>query len=664
VDPGRTYAPCMPGVSDAASASLTRARPFRPSHDSLVAAGLAATVAATAAAHGAYFPTAWGWTAMAFGSVALLALIVRPRIALGRLELASAGALLALTAWVGASIAWSTSPPGSVLEFERMLVYATALPALLLTARRRGVTLLVGGLLAGIAGVCTYSLVTRFFPERLAISSQFAVNRLEQPLGYWNSLGAFAAMGILLALGVALRTRSLVARALAAASLPILACTLYFTFGRSAWIALGLALLTALLFDARRLQLVTGMAVLAPAPVIAVWVASRQHALTSRSPLLSQASHEGHRLAPVVLGLAALAAVSAAAFGFVEARIHVPRAGRIAYACALVAVAVVGAAAIWASYGSPWAIAQRGYHAFTAPPATGGSAPVPAAGAAAGRVDLNKRLFSFYGNGRPQYWKVAWRQAAAHPVGGAGAGTFEIAWDEHRTFPGDVRDAHGLYIETLGELGWVGLGLLVLLLALPVVAAVRARSQRFVGAVVGAYAVYIVHAVADWDWELTAVTLAALALGGILLVCARPEEGRVEVPTVARFASAAVLAGAIVFAFVGLVGNLALSESNKAEAAENWARAETQARKATRWAPWSSEAWKQLGEVQLQTAKLGAARASFRKALAKDPEKWDLWLDLAFASTGRARQAAARRAYELNPLSPEIAAVKPALGLG
>jgi tetratricopeptide (TPR) repeat protein len=163
---------------------------------------------------------------------------------------------------------------------------------------------------------------------------------------------------------------------------------------------------------------------------------------------------------------------------------------------------------------------------------------------------------------------------------------------------------------------------------------------------------------------LTAVTLAALALGGILLVCARPEEGRVEVPTVARFASAAVLAGAIVFAFVGLVGNLALSESNKAEAAENWARAETQARKATRWAPWSSEAWKNLGEVQLQTAKLGAARVSFRKALAKDPEKWDLWLDLAFASTGRAREAAARRAYELNPLSPEIAAVKPVLGLG
>src|SRR4029453_15843494 len=105
--------------------------------------------------------------------------------------------------------------------------------------------------------------------EARAFPSQCAVTRLEQPLGYWNSLGAFAAMGILLALGVALRTRSLVARALAAASLPILACTLYFTFGRSAWIALGLALLTALLFDARRLQLVTGMAVLAPAPVIA-----------------------------------------------------------------------------------------------------------------------------------------------------------------------------------------------------------------------------------------------------------------------------------------------------------------------------------------------------------------------------------------------------------
>jgi Tfp pilus assembly protein PilF len=123
------------------------------------------------------------------------------------------------------------------------------------------------------------------------------------------------------------------------------------------------------------------------------------------------------------------------------------------------------------------------------------------------------------------------------------------------------------------------------------------------------------------------------------------------------------LLAASCFAFVGLLGNIALSASSRAADQEHWSRAESQARKATRWAPWASSGWEALGQAQLQQAKLAQARRSFRKALEHDPHDWELWLDLAFASSGRERQAAARRALELNPLSPEIAAVRPALGL-
>ena len=58
-----------------------------------------------------------------------------------------------------------------------------------------------------------------------------------------------------------------------------------------------------------------------------------------------------------------------------------------------------------------------------------------------------------------------------------------------------------------------------------------------------------------------------------------------------------------------------------------------------------------------------AARANFRKAIAKDPNNWLLWDDLASASTRGTWQAPARRALELNPLAPELGAFRQALGV-
>ena len=80
-------------------------------------------------------------------------------------------------------------------------------------------------------------------------------------------------------------------------------------------------------------------------------------------------------------------------------------------------------------------------------------------------------------------------------------------------------------------------------------------------------------------------------------------------------------------------------------------------------APWSSQGWEALGQAQLEQGMLVKARQSFRQGIAKDPHNWNLWLDLAFASRGKEKHAAALVALRLDPLSPEIAAVKPALGL-
>ena len=105
----------------------------------------------------------------------------------------------------------------------------------------------------------------------------------------------------------------------------------------------------------------------------------------------------------------------------------------------------------------------------------------------------------------------------------------------------------------------------------------------------------------------------------------------------------------------GLRGNLALAASGNAAAAKDWARSAHQARTAHRWAPWSSEPWRLLGEAQYAEGQFAAARTSFRKAIAKDPQNWFLWAELGVSSDGRASRVAIRRALELNPLAPELA---------
>jgi O-antigen ligase len=117
------------------------------------------------------------------------------------------------------------------------------------------------------------------------------------------------------------------------------------------------------------------------------------------------------------------------------------------------------------------------------------------------------------GGNRPWYWHVAWSQASDHPVAGRGAGTFELAWLEERPIEESVLDAHSLYLETLAELGVVGLGLLALALAPPLVAAFRGANA----AAAGAYVAFLFHAGVDWDWEMPAVTVAGLLCGAAIL---------------------------------------------------------------------------------------------------------------------------------------------------
>jgi tetratricopeptide (TPR) repeat protein len=191
---------------------------------------------------------------------------------------------------------------------------------------------------------------------------------------------------------------------------------------------------------------------------------------------------------------------------------------------------------------------------------------------------------------------------------------------------------------------------------------VRARERSLTPIAAGAYVAFLVHAGVDWDWELSAVTLAGLLCGVAVMIAARSDGNSVDLGR-SRYALAGLGAAVTAVAIIGLLGNIPLSHAGKAVRAGKWAEARSEARKAIRWEPWSADGWRRLGQAELGLHQLTAARRDLRTAIQKDPRNWDRWFDLALATSGTERRRAIESALALNPHSPEIAEFISGVGL-
>jgi O-Antigen ligase len=632
------------------------ARPLLPDSAALLPAlgvGVPAALAFVAptlasAANGGYFPTQWGWSAIALLLVVGTAVVVRASLALGPLEWTMLGGLVAFAAWVALSTVWSVSSAQPVLEAERDLVYVAAVAALFCVASRRSFPWVAGALLAAIYSVAMYPLATRLFPGQLVAYPPSIGYQLAAPFGYWNALGVFVAMGVLLAVGFAAHGRTAALRAASAAALVPLACTLYLTFSRGAWLALAAAAVVVLALDPERLRVGVVVLALAPAPALGIVLASRSHALTRQGAELAAAARDGHRVAAALVALTLVQAAVSLSLHGVARRVALHRRVGLAAATLLVVLGGVGGGLAIARAGGPTKLVGTAYDAFVSPERPTGQ-------------DLNSRLVNLSGSGRADYWRVAWREFTENPVLGGGAGSYERYWIRDRPNAFFARNAHNLYLEVLAELGPIGLLLLCVGLGTPLVAAVRLRRRPLVAAVAGAYVAFVLHAAIDWDWQMGGLTITALLCGGALVVAARPERSARPARTLTvpvRAAALALVVPLVAFAFVLQVGNAAIANAARAADRGDAARATAQARRAKGWNPWSYQPWELLGEVELARGDLRAARESFRTALAKDHSNWSLWLDLAKATKGRARRQALARAAELAPRSPEIAELR------
>jgi O-antigen ligase/polysaccharide polymerase Wzy-like membrane protein len=384
-----------------------------------------------------------------------------------------------------------------------------------------------------------------------------------------------------------------------------------------------------------------------------VALAATSSALTHAASKVGPTASEGHRLTLVLAVSAIGLAGTVWALAWLERRFEPSAAmAKAGHRTALGVVILLIVVAI-VRFGSPIAIAGDMYDRFNAPPPGGFNGTSTHVG-----KNLNLRLFSLSGNARAGLWRIAWRDYRHHDLLGSGAGSYEAYYLQQRTSGLQVRNAHNLYLETLAEVGPIGLALLVCGLVAPLVAGIRGRSEPLVAAAFGAFAAYLLHVGADWDWQLTAVTLVALACAVGMLRSV--PSARFTVDLGGRGVRAGILVAVAVLAVCALVGlraNAAASASQRAASEAHWSVAESQARTAVAWAPWSADARTQLGQALLGEHREADARTAFQAAIARDPGDWQAWVGLARASTGASRQAAIARARELDPREPQVLAL-------
>lgn len=609
--------------------------------DSLAAPAAAfAAVTYLSISQGGYFPTTWGPMIVVCASILIVWLAVGARTDATWRDASLIAALALLAGWTAVSTAWSKAPANSVLEGQRALVVLVGVAAILVLATRGCELYLACAVLAAVTMVAGVGLVGRLTPGRRETFDLSEGYRLTGPIGYWNGLGAFAAMGIVLAFGVAMIKGSRARRLAASVSLVVLAPTLYFTFSRGSVVALAVGIAVVLLVSPRRLPTVGSLILLVPAPAAAVVVASRLEGLNNQSTTLALAVRDGKTLIVLLIGLGTLAVACLLLLEAIEGRLSPSRTTRtvlgVLVATAAFAVAIGGLAAA----GGVGAVKQRATEQFDQPPESS-------------EQNLNDHFLNFSGSGRVDLWRVAVSAYRGSPVTGVGAGAFERYWqrDERGTFK--ARDAHSLYLETLTELGPFGLALILLAVGIMIASAIAARHHPIVPAGIGAFAVYAVHAGVEWDWELTGVTLAAFLVGSTAIIALRPST-MVRLRWPVRLGLGVVVGAIALAATVGYAGNRLLEQGRDALKQRNPQLALEKADVARRWAPWSPFPNTVRGEALLLLGQRREAHGAFKNAITVDPGYWRAWLGLAVASSGSERDRSLEQASLLYHNSKEI----------
>ena len=434
--------------------------------------------------------------AAAMGCAALSGVLPVP--AIGREGLACAGLAAAFVVWNGVTILWSSAPDRSWDYFNRGLVYLAfgVVGAFVGSAvAPRIVAWLVGGL---VTATCLWALLGKAVPALYEDYGRLA--RLRSPVGYWNALALVAAFGLPIALWAATR-HSRGVRAGAVVALYALLVALVLTYSRGGILAALVAIAAWFALSRERFEGLTASVAAAVPAGIVLAVALLLPGIAQDSQPRSVRVSDGASFALVFVVGACLA--FAVAY-FVRYRPGRERERFLLRAAAgtAVAVLVVGLIGALAAGGHPF----------------GGDEEVSQGPSRLTEGSLNNRW---------GWWKEAWEGFEGQPLGGVGAGSFELLHRKLRDSPVDVREVHSLPLQFASETGLVGFLLAGGAFAAALIGAWRAIGRRAGDERAAATALavmlpaFLVHGALDYDWEFVALCGPVFFVAGFLLATGR-----------------------------------------------------------------------------------------------------------------------------------------------
>jgi hypothetical protein len=612
-----------------------------------VGTGIAGAVFALSYANGGFAPTTRSYAAIAawwlLGAGAAVG-IGAARAGVDRLAVAAVGLLAAYALWILISIRWAPDAERAFAQFDQVSLYVAVLAIAIVLARLVPASALAGGVAVALVAVAGVALVSRLFPSTFGVQPDLTIlpalrSRLSFPLGYWNGLGIEVALAYPLLLAFMTSRRSRLSSALAALPLPILAAVMYLTSSRGAFVAAGIGALVLLLLTPRRWATLAAIVVAGAAGGVAVEALHSKTALVNGLTNTALGVHQGHHAA-LAIGLACV--VTALVWlGLAELGRRLPSPPRVAGQATAVALVALVVVVIVAAH------PRTKFDDFKA-----------------SSSGTTNHLLSTSGSGRWQFWTAAVSEFRAHPVNGGGAGSYEAWWLQHGSLPGIFSEfAHSLYLETLGELGIIGL--LLLGAAVLVAVAGSARSALSLGsseiaAAAACGIAFFVAAAYDWVWQLSGIAMAGVGMIGVALGAlpsGRPSVwGRFGA---IRPALALLAVAAIIPQYVVLAAGSHLRNSQAAVRAGNAASARSEALAAKAIEPWAAGPYLQLGLVSENQGNYDAAARWLGEAIQRSKRDWSLWATAARIETERGRAAPARRdldqARRLNPGSPLFA---------
>jgi tetratricopeptide (TPR) repeat protein len=277
-------------------------------------------------------------------------------------------------------------------------------------------------------------------------------------------------------------------------------------------------------------------------------------------------------------------------------------------------------------------------------------------------------ITEFSGAGRHDFYRVALDAFGEEPIRGSGAGTYEFAWEQHRSIAQPVHNAHSLYLEAFAELGLVG-GLLVLALVGTLLwtgfstwrAAGHPQRERY-AALFAAILAFAVVAGFDWFWEIAALGAVFFLASGILVAArcrqlVNPPDALGEADE-RRFGFAVAGLALAWIAAVALIGPLLVEReihaSEDAAVAGDLAAAVTHADTAQSIEPFAASPYVQLGLLAERQGDYAAATDHYTQAIDREDRNWQLYYLRSRVEEAAGDRAAAEadldRARRLNPL--------------